>query len=251
MSDPVNAASASGREDSILDAFVDLADSLVDDYDPLDFLYRLLDHSMPLAEAAAGAVLLHYEGSLHLVASSDEDAETVEVFEVQNEQGPGRDAFSTGEIVRVPSIIDAADRWPDFVKAAAPFGWSSVLAVPLRLREYVAGSFVVFWHENGHGKPNDEDTKVLRGFADVGTIAVLQQRATSDVETVSRQLHTALESRIRVEQAKGMVAQATGARMGEAFELIRRHARSKSKRVADVAAALTAGDLDIDVLSSP
>lgn len=164
MSQDVNEVPAGGRETSILDAFVDLADSLVADYDPLDFLYRLLDHSMPLTEAAAGAVLLHYEGRLHLVASSDEDA------------------------------------------------------------------------------------KVVRVFADVATIAVLQQRATADIEAVSRQLHTALEGRVKVEQAKGMVAQATGAGMGESFQMIRRHARSKGERVVDVAAAVTVGDLDIDTL---
>ena len=245
----MNASPAGGRETSILDAFVDLADSLVADYDPLDFLYRLLDHSIPLTKAAAGAVLLHYQGSLHLVASSDEDAEAVELFEVQNEQGPARDAYQSGDIVRAASIDDAADRWPDFARAAAPYGWSSAFAVPLRLRDYTAGSFVVFWPENGHEKPSDEDAKVLRAFADVATIAVLQQRVTADVETVSNQLHTALESRIKVEQAKGMVAQETGVGVGAAFEMVRRHARSKNRRVTDVAAAITAGELDIDTLS--
>lgn len=95
----MNAVPVGGREVSILDAFVDLADSLVADYDPLNFLYRLLDHGIPLTEADAGAVLLHYEGSLHLVASSDEDAQAVELFEVQNKQGPARDAFHDGETI--------------------------------------------------------------------------------------------------------------------------------------------------------
>ena len=246
MSDSVTDPSAGSRERAILDAFIDLADSLVADYDPLDFLYRLLDHSIPLTEADAGAVLLHYEGRLHLVASSDEDAQAVELFEVQNEQGPARDAFHGGELVRVPRMSDATDRWPEFVEAAAPYGWSSVFAVPLRLRDHTVGSFVAFWP----GKMlNEQDAKVLRGFADVAAIAVLQQRATADVEMVNKQLHTALETRINIEQAKGMIAQATGVRMGEAFEMLRRHARSKSTRVTNAAASVVAGDVDIHVLT--
>ncbi len=238
-----------GREGSILDAFVDLADSLVDDYDPLDFLYRLLDHSIPLTGAAAGAVLLHYEGSLHLVASSDEDVEAVELNEVQVEQGPAREAFESGVIVHAPSIADKADRWPDFARAAATKAWSAVFAVPLRLREHIAGSFVVVWPE-GHAGPNEQDLRLLQGFADVATIAVLQQREQEEVEAVNRQLHTALASRTRIEQAKGMIAQAMSLRMGEAFDLLRRHARSTRTRIADVSAAVIAGDLAIETLTT-
>ena len=210
----------------------------------------MLDHSIPLTEADAGAVLLHYEGRLHLVASSDEDAEAVELFEVQNDRGPARDAFHAGEPVRVHQMNEATDRWPKFVEAAAPYGWSSAFAVPLRLRDQVAGSFVVFWSKNGHQRPNEDDAKVLQGFADVATIAVLQQQAHADIETVNQQLHTALNSRIKVEQAKGMIAQATGTRVGEAFDMLRRHARSHNRRVFDVATAVIAGDLDIETLTS-
>lgn len=244
-----NVTPADEREGSILDAFVDLADSLVDDYDPLDFLYRLLDHSIPLTGAAAGAVLLHYEGSLHLVASSDEDAEAVAMHEVQNKQGPARESFESGATVFVENITDSTDRWPDFVRAAAWRGWSAVFAVPLRLREHIAGSFVVFWAEGNDG-PDEEDKRLLQGFADVATIAVLQQRETAEVEAVNRHLHTALASRTKIEQAKGMIAQATGMRMGEAFDLLRRHARSTQTRIADVSASVIAGELEIESLNS-
>lgn len=236
------------REGSILDAFVDLADSLVDDYDPLDFLYRLLDHSLPLTGAVAGAVLLHYEGSLHLVASSNEDAEAVGLHEVQNSRGPARDAYESGEIVRVPSVDSAAERWPDFVAAAASNNWAAVLAIPLRLRSFVVGSFVLFWPDKST-RPDVEDEQLLRGFADVATIAVLQQRGQEEVEAANRQLHTALASRTKIEQAKGMIAQATGVRMGEAFDLLRRHSRSTRTRIAEVSAAVIAGDLEIATLT--
>ena len=237
------------RESSILDAFVDLADSLVADYDPLDFLYRLLDHSIPLTGAAAGAVLLHFEGRLHLVASSSESSQDVELFELQNDQGPARDAFHTGAPVRAGRLADAAHRWPQFVETASPYDWSSVYAVPLRLREHVAGSFVTFWKDGSDPRPDEHDAKLLRGLADVATIAVLQRRATADVERVNEQLHTALESRIKIEQAKGIVATATGLPMGEAFQLLRRHARTANRRLDTTAAAIVSGDLPVDALS--
>lgn len=237
------------RETSILGAFVDLADSLVDDYDPLDFLYRLLDHSIPLTDAEAGAVLLHYEGRLHLVASSSERSQDIGLLELQNEQGPACDAYQTGEAVRVDRLDGAADRWPEFVAAVETCGWTSAFAAPLHLRDFVVGSFVVFWSADVRPGLRDEDATLLKGFADVATIAVLQQRALADVEATKEQLHVALESRIKIEQAKGMIANATGADMGEAFQLLRRHARSNGRRVTHVASAVIAGELDIDSFS--
>lgn len=237
------------REGSILDAFVDLADSLVDHYDPLDFLYRLLDHSVPLVNAEAAAVLLHLEGRLHLVASSSEESEAVGLFELQHDQGPARDAFHAGEVIRADGFADIAERWPKFADAASPYDWSSSYAVPLRLRNHVAGSFVIFW-SNG-SRPTEEDAKLLRGFTDVATIAVLQRRAIADVEKINDQLHAALESRIKIEQAKGMIAQSSGASIGTAFKALRDHARSTNQRLSEIAGAVVSGDLNVDDLAQP
>lgn len=247
---PMTPSDHGGREGSVLDAFVDLADSLVDDYDPLDFLYRLLDHSLPLTGAAAGGVLLHYEGRLHLVASSSEQAEAAALLELRTRQGPAREAFRTGDVVRVDQIAASLDRWPEFAEAATSDGWTSALAVPLRLRDYIAGSLVVYWSDDTHDHPNDVDAKLVRGFADVATIAVLQRRTHSDVEKLNDQLHTALEGRIKVEQAKGMIANATGLPVGTAFEHLRRHARSTRQPLSSVVAAVVAGHLDIAVIAN-
>lgn len=231
------------RESDIVDAFVDLSDSLVEGYDQLDFLYRLLEHGIPLVGADAGGVLLHYEGRLHLVASSNEDSEEIEVLELQHDQGPARDAFHVGEAVRVDRIADAADRWPQFTPAASAAGWTAALAQPLRLRDLVAGSFVVFW--SADAPITDVHEKLLRGFADVGTIAVLQQRAVVDVENVNAQLHIALEGRLKIEQAKGMIAEQGGMKVGDAFDVLRRHARSTNQRIKDVAGDIVDRNLDI------
>lgn len=237
------------REGSILGAFVDLADSLVSDYDPLDFLYRLLHHGIPLTGAAAGAVLLSYEGRLHLVASSSEVSEDIELLELQSKQGPAHDAFRSGESVRFATFDAAAGRWPQFVRQARENGWTSAFAVPLRLREHVAGALVVFWSDPSERHPTVSDTRLLRALADTGTIAVLQRQATADAERINEQLHTALESRIKIEQAKGMIANSMGVGTGEAFRLLRDHARSSGRRLHDVAAAVTSGEFDVAALA--
>jgi GAF domain-containing protein len=235
------------REARVVEAFVDLADSLVADYDQLDFLYRLLEHGLPLVGADAGGVLLHYEGRLHLVASSSEASEDIEVFEVQHDQGPAQDAFRTGELVRVDHLADAADRWPGFVPRALAAGWTSAVAHPLRLRDRILGAVTTF-HSSG-AVLDDLDEQLLRGFADVAAIAVIQRRVQADVELVNEQLHVALESRITVEQAKGMVVERTGMKPAEAFEALRRHARSTHRRLKDVAAAVVNGELDLTTLT--
>ena len=242
----MGANGADRREAQIVDAFVDLADSLVEDYDQLDFLYRLLEHGLPLVGAEAGGVLLWYQGRLHLVAASNEHSQDVEVLELQHDQGPACEAFHSGEAVRVDRLAGTAARWPRFTPVALDMGWNAALATPLRLRHHVIGTFVVFWSAES---PIDRvHEKLLRGFADVATIAVLQQRAVADVEAVNEQLHVALEGRLKIEQAKGMLAQQTGMKLGDAFEVLRRHARSTNRRLKEVAADVIDRALDVEQL---
>ena len=237
------------RETLVINAFVDLSDSLIDDYDPLDFLYRLLDHSLPLTRAVAGAVLLHYEGSLHLVASSDEKAEAVGILTVETKEGPAYEAFELGEPVTVANRDDLAARWPRFAAHASSNDWSAAFATPLRLRDRILGALVVFWTDEEVEHPTPQDQKELSAFANVTSIAILQQRETSDVRTVNLHLHKALESRIKVEQAKGIIAATNSVPMGEAFDALRRYARFHGVRVADVCRGLIAGELHVSVLN--
>lgn len=237
-----------GRERAILNALIDLSDSLVSDYDPLDFLFRVLDHGIPLTDAIAGAAFLHYGGSLHLVASSDENAEGVGIFEVQNTQGPAYDAFTTGAIVSFETLEHAITTWPEFGSAIAHHEWSHGYAVPMRLREHVVGAVVLFWAESPAARPSLDDEMIVKSFADVATIAVLQRREVSKVIAVNEQLNVALESRMKIEQAKGMVSQARQVPMGDAFAAIRQHARSNEVQLTVVARQIIDGELAIDAL---
>jgi GAF domain-containing protein len=124
------------REQAISRAFVALADTLVDDYDIIDMLDHLVAHSVALLAAdAAGIMLGDPHRQLRVVAAANEDAELMELLQLQNEQGPCMDCYRTGRPVSVPDLTLATRRWPSFtaaVKEASAF--RSVHALPLRLR---------------------------------------------------------------------------------------------------------------------
>ena len=235
------------REARIIDAFVDLADTLVDDYDVVEFFHRLLDHSLPLLGADAGGLLLHHEGALRVVAASSEDMGMLELFELQNSEGPCFDVYRTGETITIARLYDATDRWPGFVPEALRRGFHSAHAVPLRLREQTIGALNLF------SAPEQElsgrDISLIRGLADVATIGVLQARAIARSSETVGHLQIALDSRVIIEQAKGRVAEHTGHDMQRAFELLRGYARSHSRRLTDVARSIVDGGLAIDELT--
>ena len=235
------------RESRIVDAFVDLADTLVDDYDVVEFFHRLLDHALPLLRTDAGGLLLHHEGALRVVAASSEDMGTLELFELQNSEGPCFDAYTDGDTITVSDLDDAIARWPTFVPEALGRGFRSAHAVPLRLRNQTIGALNLF--SRREQELDQQDVRLIRGLADVATIAVLQARAIArSTETVGH-LQIALDSRVVIEQAKGRVAEHTGHDMQRAFESLRGHARSHNRRLTDVARAVVDGDLAIDDLT--
>jgi GAF domain-containing protein len=241
-------AEQSGREQRISRAFVALADTMVDDYDVIDLLDRLVGYSADLLSAdAAGLVLADNRGALRAVAASSEDAELTELLQLQSDEGPCLDCYRTSAVVRADDIAEAADRWPAFVAALANGGaYRSVHALPLRLRGQAIGALNLFHRAPG---PLPEDDLVLgQALADVATIGILSERLIRRGEAVNEQLQTALNSRVVIEQAKGVLAQHAGVDMNQAFDLLRRYARGNNLRLADVARRLTVGGLDPAVL---
>src|SRR4051794_23400433 len=205
--------------------FVEVADTLVDEFDLLDFLQMLTERASDLVGAAAvGLMLADQRGRLEFMAGSDENVRLIELFQLQNQEGPCLDAFHTGQPVINVDLPGAADRWPHFVPRASAAGFRSVHAFPLRLREQVIGAMNVFGDARG-GRLEEGDVPVLQALADVATIALLQERAIRRGEQLTEQLQGALNSRIVIEQAKGAVAQARGVTVDEAFVIIRGYAR--------------------------
>ncbi len=218
--------------------FVEVSDSLIDDFDLIDFLQMLAQRTAELAAAAVvGIVLTDQQGNLQFMAGSQEDARLLELFQLQNDEGPCLDAFHALEPVVNTDLSQAADRWPRFAPHAAAAGYVTVHAFPLRLRAQAIGALNIFGSDE-EAALSDEDIAIVQSLADMASIALLQERAIRRGELLTEQLQGALNSRIVIEQAKGAVAQARGISVDEAFNAIRSYARSHNLRLSDVAHAI-------------
>lgn len=228
--------------------FVEVADTLVDEFDLIDFLHMLTDRATSLVDAAAvGIVLADPRGTLEFMAGSNESVKLLELFQLQNHEGPCLEAFQTGQPVINVDLSAASDRWPRFAPRATAVGFQAVHAFPLRLRQQVIGAMNVFGATKG-GDFQDTDVTVMQALADVASIALLQERAIRRGEVLSEQLQGALNSRIVIEQAKGAVAQARGVSVDEAFASIRSYARSNNQRLTDVAHRIVADPATAELL---
>ena len=238
-------SAADRRERRLADAFVDLADTLVADYDVLDFLHGLAGHCVELLEVdAAGLMLADREGTLRVAASSTEQVRLLELFELQNEEGPCLECFRSGEAVAEEDLSeDGSSRWPQFSREALSAGFRSVAALPMRLREDTIGALNLFRSEPGPLLAVDR--MVAQALADVATIGILQERGSRRREVLAQQLQQALTSRIVIEQAKGVIAERLGVHVDEAFERMRGYARSHGEQLSEVARRVVARDLDL------
>jgi GAF domain-containing protein len=231
------------KQTQIAETMVTLADNLVADFDVIDLLTVLADRCVSvLGVSAAGLMLAGPDGTLRVIASSSEQMRLLELFELQIEQGPCLDSFQSGEAVTHLDLSTAGTRWPQFAVEAIASGFRAVHALPLRLRGQVIGALNLFQADT-QGL-DDESLRAARAFADVATIAILQFRASSQSRELIDQLNTALNRRIVIEQAKGVIAEREHLDMTAAFETMRRHARDHNLRLSDVAAAIVAGSLD-------
>lgn len=231
-----------GREEMIGTTFVELADTLVEDYDVIEFLHLLAERCVQLLGVAeAGVVLVDGHGNLRTLASSSERMRLVELIEVQRQDGPCLDCFRDGGRVREDDLERAAGRWPTFGPAALEAGFRSAYAVPMRLRVERIGALNLF-ADRVDGLA-EEDQALGQAMADVATIGILHQRVVHERTSMTEQLQAALNSRIAVEQAKGVVAEQAGVDMDEAFRLLRGYARHHNRRLGEVVAAVIRRDL--------
>ena len=235
------------REALLARTLVRLADSLVEDFDIVELLNALTDGCVDVLDvAAAGLMLVAPEGDLRVMASSSDAMRVLELFEVQNQEGPCLDSYHSAEPV---SSVDlgAEGRWPRFSAEAVSAGFRSAHAVPMRLRGRVIGAVNLF--NTDVGGLGDADMSAARALADVATIAILQHRAMLEAQVVNAQLNNALNSRIVIEQAKGVISERATVDMEEAFRRLRQHARNHNVRLADVARGVVDGTLAAEALS--
>jgi GAF domain-containing protein len=226
---------------------VELADTLVADFDVVELLTRLADGCVDvLGVDAAGLMLAGPDGDLRVMASSSETMRVLELFELQSKEGPCLDCYRSGQPVVNQDLAVVNPRWPRFALEAYGAGFRSVHALPMRLRGTVIGALNLFHVELGEMREGDVDA--AQALADVATIAILQHRATHEAQVVNQQLQHALNSRIVIEQAKGMVAERESLNMEQAFYTLRNHARNHNLRLVDVAEEVIGGSLAASAL---
>lgn len=229
-------------EQRLTQIFVELADTLVDEFDALDFLHTLTERSVELLHIdAAGVILSDQHGHLQVVASTSRRAEDLELFELQSDEGPCLDCFNTGQVVANVEASAASERWPQFSAAFTAAGYRSAHAVPLRLRHQVIGAMNLFCTDRMTLEA--EDLALAQAMADVATIGLLQERAVHESDRIAEQLQTALNSRILIEQAKGVLLGLTSVTVDEAFRLMREHSRRHQTPLRDVAAQVIEGSI--------
>ncbi len=237
------AAQGPGREQALAETFVMLADTLVEDYDIVDLLDRLVAACLGLlGVSAAGLLLDDQKGNLAVVASSSEETRLLEIFQLQNNQGPCLDCVHTGSAVTSADLRADRARWPLFVPVAVAAGFRSVAALPLRLRDHTIGGLNLF---DGHTDPvSVADQRIAQALADVATIGILQQRSAHRGTMLAEHLQRALNSRVIIEQAKGVLAERNAVDMNAAFEALRQYARNHNLKLTELALAVVRDDVE-------
>lgn len=222
------------REALLAETFVEIADTLVADYDIVDLLHTLVGRVTSILDAKdAGILLPNAFGTLEVVASTSERSHLIGLLQLDAEEGPCVDAFNTGTIVAVEDIAATYALYPTFATDASSVGYQSMYAIPMRLRDETIGSLNLF--SDRTGPMSAEDTAVARSLADVATIGILQERAIREANITRDQLQHALNSRVLIEQAKGVLSQTENVGMDEAFVLLRNRARTSGRRLTVVA----------------
>jgi len=221
------------REAVLARTFVRLADTLAGDFDLVDFLHGLSTDSVEILRAeAAGVMLADARGGLRLIASSDERMRLLELFELQDAQGPCLDAFSSGRAVQA-SAVDSRARWPSFATRASGEGFRIICAVPLRVRAHVIGALNLF---RGSDEPfTGTEMEIAQAMAEMAAIGLIQERAMRERNLLAGQLQAALNGRVVIEQAKGMLAEYLAITVDDAFKLLRSYARDFNRKLSEVA----------------
>lgn len=233
------------RESKLSAAFVKLADTLIADFDVVDLLSWLVEECAEILDTQAGGLLLaDPAGVLQLVASTSEEAALVEIFQLAAGEGPCLDCFRSGAAITVGDIHKDAAKWPRFSEEALREGFHSVHATPLRLRGQTLGTMNLFSTHVGELAP--QDISVAQALADVATIGILQERTIRNGGVVAEQLQRALDTRILIEQAKGVLAASVGMTMNEAFAAMRTHARNGNLTLRTVAEDVVARKIRLD-----
>ena len=232
------------REDDIVQTMLRLADTMTVDYDEVELLRDLVDSCVRILDADTAGIALSHDGTLGFVIATNEDMKTIELFQAQQQEGPCLTAFQSGETVHSADLeADGHERWPRWTPKALELGFRSAEAFPMRLHGEMIGALNIY---SVRKRPlTDRDSRLGRALADMATIGLIHQRASDRHDVVRRQLQHALDSRVIIEQAKGVLSQRQGITPEAAFERLRRHARARNQKIADTSRAVVDDHLDV------
>lgn len=236
------------RDALLAKTFVEVADTLVRPFDVVDFLSGLATRCVELfGTVEAGLMIAESPGAVQVVASSSHEMHLLELFEVQHDQGPCLDCFRTGDAIASADLEAESARWPVFAPEALAAGFSSAHALPMRLRNEVIGSLNLLVRPVGGLRASD--LAAAQALADVATISILQHRAAEEARLLAEQLQYALNSRVTIEQAKGVLSERSGINAEAAFTALRQYARNHNQRLVDVAASVVDRTLPTEAIS--
>ncbi|MGA5452989.1 GAF and ANTAR domain-containing protein [Streptomyces umbrinus] len=248
----------SSREGRLGAALVEAADTLSETFDTVTYLRRLSDHCVALLDASAAGIMLIESGeTVSFGVSSRRQELALELLEVQHRGGPCLESYGSGEPVPPVAIraAHASSRWPDFTERALRYDIGSTFAVPLRRNGTPLGALNVFVPGPAHPSPApprspaDETGLLLaQTLADAAALGLANHRVFTQYRTLTGQLQEALSSRVRIEQAKGMLAERRRTGMDEAFIALRQYARSHRLPIDEVATDVIAGTEDASEL---
>ncbi|MFE7117768.1 ANTAR domain-containing protein [Streptomyces sp. NPDC057654] len=240
------------RQQQVSEVFVELADTLVAEFDIIDFLQRLSARCVELLDVtAAGILLADSYGTLQTIAASDENTRLLELFSLQHDQGPCVECYTRGVArinIDLASYAATAD-WTQFAARAREAGFVTAHAFPLRLRQNVVGAMNLF--RTDRERLGAEDTALAQALADVATIGILQQRTLERSLTERTQLQAALTSRIVIEQAKGILAERWNTTPDHAFTAMRSYARGHGRQISVLAGQIIDGEAPEELTVPP
>ena len=233
--------SAPGRDISVV--LAEFATLLVEDSSTQAVLDRLGNYCTELLPVHGVGVLLRSNGGMEVATANTEAGLIVERLEAELEEGPCTDALATGEQVLAPDLAATADRYPVFTPKALDAGVQSIHALPMTIRSETIGSMDLVALERIDLTAAQLATAQL--LCDVTVSYLANARLLAEKTQLAEQLQQALDSRVLIEQAKGVIAERRKLPVNDAFESIRRYARSNQLKLRDVSAAIIRGDLDV------
>jgi transcriptional regulator with GAF, ATPase, and Fis domain len=231
------------HETDLAAAFVELSDAMVTGLDLVDFLHLLSRRTVALLDVdAAGVMLADEDDKLRAVAASDENTHLLEMFSLQHQEGVCIDVYRKGAVEQT-STAATVDRWPNFSRLAVSHGYAWLCGIPLRHGKEIIGSMNLFRKDD---EPlGDEEVRLAQALTDVATIALLARRETIHARRQATQLQAALDSRVLIEQAKGVLVERLDISLDEAFQVLRQHARDNNRKLRDMAHDIVFGNLEL------